>query len=139
MTATHLETLIAAADLTDLTDRLMLADELEAAGRLREAEILREGDGPRHLTFVDGDNEIGVLTPTSVSAVQDQTEEGRPFGYVHGADGGFFFVWHDTLEETLASIEEDEADGDGGLDEEVVVAFLRGFLPTTSRGRVWEN
>lgn len=43
MTAHDLDALIAAADLTDRTDRLMLADELEAAGRDEEASVLRGG------------------------------------------------------------------------------------------------
>lgn len=42
MTATHIESLIAAADLSDRLDRLMLADALEEAGREEEAAALRD-------------------------------------------------------------------------------------------------
>jgi hypothetical protein len=38
----ELETLIASADLNDATDRLMLSDEMEAAGRMAEANALRD-------------------------------------------------------------------------------------------------
>jgi hypothetical protein len=55
MTATNLADLIAAADLSDATDRLMLADELEAAGRTDEARALRRAD--------DAEIRDGVLTP----------------------------------------------------------------------------
>ena len=50
--------------------------------------------------------------------------ENKP-SYVHGDDGGFFFTWMPTLDATLDSVEEDEVDGDGGLTETEVKAFLR--------------
>lgn len=65
--------------------------------------------------------------------------EGRPFGYVRGVDGGYFFAWLDTLDATIDSIEEDEVDGDGGLNERDVARFLREYLPTTARGKaLWK-
>lgn len=56
---------------------------------------------------------------------QGRDDMNRKFGYAHGEDGGFFFTWMPTLEETLASVEEDEVDGDGGLDRDEVVEFLK--------------
>lgn len=44
MTATHLDALLATADLNDRADRLILADALDDAGRDGEAALLR-GDG----------------------------------------------------------------------------------------------
>ena len=61
--------------------------------------------------------------------------EYRAFGYVCGDEGGFFYTWMDTLDATLATVEGDEVDGDGGLVKEDVVALLREYLPTTARGR----
>lgn len=52
-------------------------------------------------------------------------EQGRKFGYIHGEEGGYFFTWMPTLAETLASLEEDEVDGDGGLVESVAAEELR--------------
>lgn len=59
---------------------------------------------------------------------QGVTADGRDFGYVCGDDGGWFFTWHDTLEETVDSLEIDEQDGDGGLDEEDVRDWLKDKL-----------
>ena len=56
---------------------------------------------------------------------QGTGKNGRKFGYVCGDEGGYFFTWMPTLEETVASCEIDEQDGDGGLEERGVVAFLR--------------
>jgi hypothetical protein len=75
------------------------------------------------------------VTKSQVDLVQGDDEQGRKFGYVCGDDGGFFFTWGDTLDATLASVEEDEVDGDGGLDAGEVVGFLRDYLPKTKRGR----
>jgi len=55
---------------------------------------------------------------------QGTTDDNKRFGYVAGDDGGYFFTWHDSLAQTLASIEEDEQDGDGGLDVDEVREFL---------------
>jgi hypothetical protein len=55
---------------------------------------------------------------------QGITEKGRKFGYVHGKNGGFFFTWMETLAATLASVEADEVDGDGGLEIDEVRSFL---------------
>jgi hypothetical protein len=76
-----------------------------------------------------------TITKHQVELVQGETEDGAAFGYVHGEDGGYFFTWRPTLEATLASVEEDEVDGDGELDYSEVVEFLRDHLPTTARGR----
>jgi hypothetical protein len=64
----------------------------------------------------------------TIDMYQGRDEQDRKFGYVCGDEGGFFFTWMPTLEETLASVEEDEMDGDGGLDEADVVEFLRGKI-----------
>jgi len=76
-----------------------------------------------------------TLTANDVDLVQGQSGDGASFGYVHGEDGGFFFTWRPTLDATLASVEEDEVDGDGGLGESDVIEFLREYLPNTPRGR----
>ena len=83
---------------------------------------------------------MGTKAKHHVDLNQGETADGATFGYVHGEDGGFFFTWRDTLDATLASVEVDEVDGDGGLDESEVVEFLRGHLPATKRGRsMWED
>lgn len=76
-----------------------------------------------------------TATKRNVDLHQGDDDQGRAFGYVAGDDGGFFFTWMPTLEATLASVEADELDGDGGLDESEVVEALRAYLPTTKRGR----
>lgn len=76
-----------------------------------------------------------TLTAGDVALVQGQTEGDRDFGYVFGQDGGMFFTWMPTLEETLESVEEDEQDGDGELDADEVRDFLANYLPTTSKGQ----
>lgn len=78
---------------------------------------------------------MATLTANSVTLVQGITKGDRDFGYVSGEDGGMFFTWMPTLEETLDSIEEDEQDGDGELDADEVRKFLAHLLPTTSKGR----
>lgn len=75
------------------------------------------------------------ISKSDVDLVQGRDDQERTFGYVHGDDGGFFFTWMPTLEQTLSSVEVDEVDGDGDLNESDVVEFLREYLPTTSRGR----
>lgn len=56
----------------------------------------------------------------------NQTPDGeeRRFGYICGDDGGWFFTWMDTLEETLDTIEIDEIDGDGGISYWQAMEFL---------------
>jgi len=77
-----------------------------------------------------------MITSHDVDLNQGQDDKGRTFGYVRGdEDGGFFFTWMPTLEATLASIEEDEIDGDGDLDAGDVEEFLEEYLPTTKKGR----
>lgn len=87
-----------------------------------------------------------MIATTQVDLWQGETENlgtkngGRPFGFVHGDDGGWFFTWCDTLEDTLATLAEDEMSSDGGLDRDEVADFLRGYLPTTPRGRkMWSD
>jgi hypothetical protein len=82
---------------------------------------------------------MATITRHQVDLYQGEDDRGRPFGYVAGEDGGFFFTWLDTLDDTLTSVEEDEVDGSGGLDRDEVVEFLRDYLPTTKRGRRWER
>lgn len=38
------------------------------------------------------------------------TEQGTPVGYVSVGHGGYFFVWHSTMDATVATIEEDSQD-----------------------------
>ena len=76
-----------------------------------------------------------TITKNQVDLCQGQTENDRDFGYVDGDEGGYFFTWHDTLADTLASVEIDEQDGDGDLDESEVITFLSEYLPTTGRGK----
>lgn len=80
---------------------------------------------------------MSTISKHSVDLNQGQDEQGRTFGYVAGDEGGYFFTWMPTLQETLASVEVDEVDGDGELDEAEVVDFLRDYLPTTKRGSKW--
>jgi hypothetical protein len=77
-----------------------------------------------------------TITKSQVDLMQGETEDGAKFGYVSGDDGGFFFTWRDTPEATLDSVETDEVDGDGGLGQSEVIEFLRGYLPTTKRGKL---
>jgi hypothetical protein len=78
---------------------------------------------------------MATIQKSQVDLYQGDDDRGRSFGYVAGEDGGFFFTWGDTLDATLSSVEEDEVDGDGGLDHSDVVEFLRDYLPATKRGR----
>lgn len=88
-----------------------------------------------------------MITKTQVDLWQGDHEinpsvkfGGRSFGYIHGENGGYFFTWHDSLDATIESLEVDEIDGDGDLDLAELQAFLRDYLPTTSRGRsAWEG
>jgi hypothetical protein len=65
---------------------------------------------------------------------------GRDVGYVYGENGGYFFTWLPSLEETVGSIESDEVDGDGGLKEKDVAEFLRWYLLKSPKGRnLWVN
>jgi hypothetical protein len=76
-----------------------------------------------------------TVTKSDLDLNQGKDAQGRTFGYVHGDDGGFFFTWMPTLDETINSVEVDEVDGDGDLSESEVVEFLASHLPTTKRGR----
>lgn len=81
-----------------------------------------------------------TITKNQVDLDQGEGKDGRIFGYVAGEGGGFFFTWMDTLDAALASVEVDEVDGDGDLDETEVVDFLREYLPTTKLGRrMWDD
>jgi hypothetical protein len=76
-----------------------------------------------------------TISKKQVDLFQGQDQHDREFGYVAGEDGGFFFTWMPTLEDTLDSIEEDVIDGDGELDKSEVRDFLESYLPTTKRGQ----
>ncbi len=78
---------------------------------------------------------MNEITKSQVSLNQGEDINDRTFGYVAGTDGGFFFTWMDTLEETLDSIEADEESGNGGLRKSDVRDFLEGYLPHTPAGR----
>lgn len=82
---------------------------------------------------------MASITKNQVDLVQGEDEQGRKFGYVAGDDGGFFFTWMGNLSATIASVEEDDVDGDGGLDESDVAAFLEVYLPTTRLGADWQE
>lgn len=56
---------------------------------------------------------------------QGTDEHDRKFGYVAGDEGGYFFTHLESLDATIASLEVDEQDGDGGLDLSEVETFLR--------------
>lgn len=60
---------------------------------------------------------------------QGLTEQDRAFGYIHtgNEEGGYFFTWMPTLEETLASINADEQD-EPTFGESLAKEFLRGKL-----------
>jgi hypothetical protein len=78
------------------------------------------------------------ITKRQVDLCQGQDFHDRDFGYVAGDEGGYFFTWMPTLSQTLDSIEEDEQDGAGDLDERNVRDFLESYLPTTKRGvKLW--
>lgn len=76
-----------------------------------------------------------TIANSQVDLYQGEDINDRAFGYVAGDDGGFFFTWLDTLEETLDSIEVDEEAGNGGLRKSDVREFLADYLPTTPAGR----
>lgn len=78
---------------------------------------------------------MSEITKSQVSLDQGEDHKDRTFGYVSGTDGGFFFTWMDTLEETLDSLESDGECGDGGLRKRDVREFLAEYLPTTPAGR----
>lgn len=86
------------------------------------------------MTQFENSTQTNKISKSQVDLYQGDDAEGLPFGYVCGDDGGFFFTWRTSLSATLASVEEDAVDGDGGLDRSEVVAFLRDYLPTTRRG-----
>ena len=65
------------------------------------------------------------MTEIKIDMNQGRDEDNRKFGYAHGDDGGFFFTWMPTLDETLATVEVDEVDGDGGLTIEEATAAIR--------------
>lgn len=80
-------------------------------------------------------NAMQKISPSQLEQCQGVTQDDRPFGFVHGTDGGFFFRWMPTLEETLSSVEPDRESGNGGLDQDAVTEFLRAQLPRTKRGK----
>ena len=71
-----------------------------------------------------------MIYPKQVDLSQGEYDDGSEFGFVAGDDGGFFFDHLSTLDETVASVEACEVDGDGGLDDAEVREFLRRYLPT---------
>ena len=134
MTAATID--LTAFDLADRTDRLVLADLLADAGRDEEADLLRDEDAD--VTVCGG--VVTAVEPApamTLCELQGETEHGEAFGYVAGDEGGWFFVWGDSLTDTLNSLTEDE-DGDGGLSADEVVEFLTARLPRTRRGRRWD-
>jgi hypothetical protein len=81
-----------------------------------------------------GNTTMSEITKSQVDLYQGEDKNDRVFGYVAGTDGGFFFTWFPTLEETLDSIEVDEDAGNGGLKKSEVREFLAGYLPGTPGG-----
>jgi hypothetical protein len=59
---------------------------------------------------------------------QGITDSGKKFGYICGDEGGWFFTWHDTDEETLNSLEVDCVDGDGGIEYQDARKALKAIL-----------
>jgi hypothetical protein len=78
---------------------------------------------------------MSEITKSQVDLNHGEDNHDRTFGYVAGTDGGFFFTWMDTLEETLDSLESDGECGTGGLRKSDVREFLEGYLPNTPAGR----
>lgn len=78
---------------------------------------------------------MSEITKSQVYLNQGTDHKDRTFGYVSGSDGGFFFTWMGSMDGTLASIEEDDQDGSGGLRKRDVREFLAEYLPTTARGK----
>lgn len=64
------------------------------------------------------------MISATIDMNQGVDQQGRKFGYVSGDGGGYFFTWHKTLGETIASLGEDMVDGDGGLSEIEVALYL---------------
>lgn len=60
----------------------------------------------------------------SIERCQGKTECGDKFGYVHGDEDGYFFTWRDTLEETVASLEYDNAFETPKVSRETAAKFL---------------
>ena len=77
---------------------------------------------------------MAAITRNQIDLNQGITDD-RQFGYVADDEGGFFFTWLDSLDDTLNSVEVDQQDGAGGLDDVDVREFLSDYLPTTGMGR----
>lgn len=100
----HTDAMLNAADLTDRTDRLILADVMTDAGREAEADLLRDGSRPAVLdrlsmevrerrTFRVYDTRRGCLAGTG-------TEE-----------GGVVECWADLPDEVYGRVHDDLAAG----------------------------
>ena len=126
--------------ITNMSFDLLVLDDMVADRFLRICmEQPGWNDGPAYAPHPILVSDIR-LSKSNVDLVQGCDERDRPFGYVAGIGGGFFFTWMSTLEATLASVEEDEQDGDGGLTESEVVDFLRDYLPNTGKGKsLWAS
>ncbi len=78
---------------------------------------------------------VATISRKQLEMNQGRDQHGRPFGFVHGDEGGFFFTWMSSLGDTLDSVEEDSESSDGGLDRDDVIEFLRRELPKTRMGQ----
>lgn len=111
-----------------------LTDELAAAGWDSTQTTRREALA----AVIAMLSETGGIRKSQVDLCQGQDEQDRDFGYVAGDEGGYFFAWMPTLDETLDSIEVDAVDGSGDLDVDDVRSFLADYLPGTDRGqKMW--
>jgi len=64
----------------------------------------------------------------TVDKFQGYTSDGGRFGYVAGDEGGWFFEYRETLDETLETLVVDTIDGDGGVDYTSAKAALRAAI-----------
>ena len=71
-------------------------------------------------------------TNVRVDAYQAIDPEGRRGGYIYGVwdlAGGYWFTWLETIEETVASLEEDAVD-QPTFSAEIAADVLRGVVST---------
>lgn len=128
MTTNDINGIIRAANLKDRTDRLMLADALEDAGRDEESLLCR--DSKHDLLFVGRSGRIRSVP--RIDVIQGETEDGAPFGYVDG----WFILWTCTDGKTLSwELDQDQEYVEGRFSrrkaEGVVSRRVRaGFAPS---------
>jgi hypothetical protein len=70
------------------------------------------------------ENEIEI----TIDMNQGLTRNDEQFGYVHCGDGGYFFVWRSSLEETLESLDQDPEADEPEIGYTDVKEFLRAAI-----------